>query len=181
MKNHNLINGHGVSGDSGNLLPDGISFWPRPLTVNPTNFKHKSLSNWSANIAIGCQHACQFCYVPSVSTVKQAPLLRQFGVQNPDADWGDYLLLRHWDEKAFLASLRKAERTPLERLNPDGNRAVLLCSTTDPYQTLRHEDPTVAKALNRHLQTMVRRSLELIRDHSTLNVRILTRSPLAKR
>lgn len=28
---------------------------------------------------------------------------------------------------------------------------------------------------------MVRRSLELIRDHSTLNVRILTRSPLARR
>jgi DNA repair photolyase len=31
-----------------------------------------------------------------------------------------------------------------------------------------------------HSRLLVRRSLELIRDHSTLNVRILTRSPLAR-
>lgn len=32
----------------------------------------------------------------------------------------------------------------------------------------------------RHSRHLVRRSLELIRDHSTINVRILTRSPLAR-
>ena len=31
-----------------------------------------------------------------------------------------------------------------------------------------------------HARFLVRRSLELIRDHSTLNVRVLTRSPLAR-
>jgi DNA repair photolyase len=36
------------------------------------------------------------------------------------------------------------------------------------------------KALGQHARYLVRRSLELIRDHSTLNVRILTRSPLAR-
>ena len=34
--------------------------------------------------------------------------------------------------------------------------------------------------LSQHARRLVRRSLELIRDHSTLNVRILTRSPLAR-
>ena len=34
--------------------------------------------------------------------------------------------------------------------------------------------------LLQHARQLVRRSLELIRDHSTLNVRILTRSPLAR-
>jgi DNA repair photolyase len=34
--------------------------------------------------------------------------------------------------------------------------------------------------LGKHARRLVRRSLELIRDHSTLNVRILTRSPLAR-
>jgi DNA repair photolyase len=34
--------------------------------------------------------------------------------------------------------------------------------------------------LAQHARRLVRRSLELIRDHSTLNVRILTRSPLAR-
>lgn len=34
--------------------------------------------------------------------------------------------------------------------------------------------------LSQHARMLVRRSLELIRDHSTLNVRILTRSPLAR-
>ena len=34
--------------------------------------------------------------------------------------------------------------------------------------------------LSQHRRRLVRRSLELIRDHSSLNVRILTRSPLAR-
>jgi len=57
---------------------------------------------------------------------------------------------------------------------------VMLCTTTDPYQTIRHADPVKQKELNERHRHIVRRSLELIRDHSTLNVRILTRSPLAK-
>jgi DNA repair photolyase len=44
----------------------------------------------------------------------------------------------------------------------------------------RHPDPVCQRELARHARFLVRRSLELIRDHSTLNVRILTRSPLAR-
>ncbi len=158
-------------------IPFGI--WPHPAIVSPNNFVYKSLSNWSFNIAVGCSHGCTFCYVPEVSTIKLAKHLAAYGVADPDEEWGRYVLLRSWDEPKFLASLRAAELTPRERLNPDGNRAVIYCSTTDPYQVFRHPDQEQRKHLTDSARYLVRRSLELIRDHSTLNVRILTRSPLA--
>ena len=154
--------------------------WSSPAVIAPNNFVYKSLSNWAFNVAVGCSHACRFCYVPSAATIKQGPKLAEYGVKDPDAEWGDYVLLRPWDEDKFLASLRAAENTPRSQLKPDGNRAVMYCSTTDPYQVIHHPDPERQKMLGQHARRLVRRSLELVRDHSTLNVRILTRSPLAR-
>lgn len=160
------------------LVP--VDFWHSPAVIAENNFIYKSLSNWAFNVAVGCSHACRFCYVPSAATIKQGPKLAEYGVKDPDAEWGDYLLLRPWDEQRFLASLRSAENTPRKQLKPDGNRAVIYCSTTDPYQVIRHPDPARQRELAVHARFLVRRSLELIRDESTLNVRILTRSPLAR-
>ena len=157
-----------------------VGMWSSPAVIAPNNFVYKSLSNWAFNVAVGCSHACRFCYVPSAATIKQGPKLAEYGVQDPDAEWGDYVLLRPWDEDKFLASLRAAENTPRSQLKPDGNRAVMYCSTTDPYQVIHHPDPERQRTLAQHARRLVRRSLELIRDHSTLNVRILTRSPLAR-
>lgn len=159
---------------------DRVGMWSAPAVIQPNNFVHKSLSSWSFNIAIGCSHACRFCYVPSASTIKQGPKLRHHGVKDADAEWGDYVLLRPWDEEKFLASLRAAENTPLNALKKDGNRAVMYCTTTDAYQVIRHPDPQRQKELSDKARHLVRRSLELIRDHSTLNVRIMTRSPMAR-
>jgi DNA repair photolyase len=155
-------------------------YWTSPAVISPNNFVYKSLSNWAFNIAVGCSHACRFCYVPSAATIKQGPRLAEYGVTDADSEWGDYVFLRKWDEDAFLASLRSAERTPKSQLKPDGNRAVIYCSTTDAYQIIRHPDSDRQKDLNKARNELVRRSLELIRDQSTLNVRILTRSPLAR-
>jgi len=157
-----------------------VDFWHAPAVIAENNFIYKSLSNWAFNTAVGCSHACRFCYVPSAATIKQGARLAEHGVKDPDAEWGDYLLLRPWDEQKFLASLRSAENTPRKQLKPDGNRAVIFCSTTDPYQVIRHPDPARQRELAEHARFLVRRSLELIRDESTLNVRILTRSPLAR-
>jgi DNA repair photolyase len=154
--------------------------WSSPAVIAPNNFVYKSLSNWAFNVAVGCSHACRFCYVPSAATIKLGPKLADYGVKDPDAEWGDYVLLRQWDEDKFLASLRAAENTPRSQLKPDGNRAVMYCSTTDPYQVIRHPNPDRQRVLGQHARRLVRRSLELIRDRSTLNVRILTRSPLAR-
>ena len=157
-----------------------VGMWSSPAVIAPNNFVYKSLSNWAFNVAVGCSHACRFCYVPSAATIKQGPKLAEYGVKDPDAEWGDYVLLRPFDEDKFLASLRAAENTPRRLLKRDGNRAVMYCSTTDPYQVIRHPDPERQKMLAAHSRFVVHRSLELIRDHSTLNVRILTRSPLAR-
>ena len=100
-----------------------VGFWHAPAVIAENNFIYKSLSNWAFNVAVGCSHACRFCYVPSVATIKQAAKLAEYGVNDPDAEWGDYVLLRPWDEEKFLASLRSAENTLRSQLKPDGNRA----------------------------------------------------------
>lgn len=153
--------------------------WNHPVLVAKANFVLKSLCDWSVNTTVGCGHGCRFCYVPSTATNKQEPALNALGVKNPDAEWGRYVFVRTWDEEQFLASLRAAENTLEHKLKPEGNRAVMFCSTTDPYQVIKNVDSAKQKELNERHRKMVRRSLELIRDNSTLNVRILTRSPLA--
>ncbi len=106
--------------------------------------------------------------------------LAKLGVENPDEEWGRYAFLRPWDERKFLSSLAKAQAAPKNQLKADGNRAIMLCSTTDAYQLFRDPDPKIQKHLNDTARWTVRRSLELIRDQSDLRVRILTRSPLAR-
>lgn len=155
--------------------------WKNPVVIARNNFKFKSLSSWSCNHTVGCSHGCTFCYVVSTSALKLKPVLEQFGVKDPDSEWGRYVLVRPFDEKAFLKSLEAAERLPASKLNPDGNRAVMFCTTTDPYQVIRNQNPEKQKILNATAGYSIRRALELIRDYSTLYVRILTRSPLAQK
>jgi DNA repair photolyase len=162
-------------------MKETVDLWNKPVRVLRNNFVFKSLSSWACNFAIGCGHACRFCYVPEASTIKLGPNLREFGVTDPDAQWGDYVLVRPMDPDVFSASLRKAMRIPPELLNADGNRAVMFCSTTDAYQTIRHPDAARRAYLQGRLDGAVRVALEKIRDETDLNVRILTRSPLAQR
>ncbi len=157
-----------------------VDYWQFPAVIAPNNFQYKSLSNWACNTAIGCSNGCLDCYVPSVATNKLGPQLVKYGINNADSEWGNYVLLRPWNEKMFMASLRAAEATPLQRLKADGHRAVIFCSTTDPYQVIYHPVPARQQELSRHARFLVRRALELIRDYSTLNVRILCRSTLVQ-
>ena len=156
-----------------------FDLWPNPAVISRNGFRHKALSDWSFNIAMGCAHGCEFCYVPDVSANWHKAELQKFGVHDPDGQWGDYSLLRQWDEAEFIKSLERAENTPPEQLSEDGNRAIIYCSTTDPYQVLGGPTPQKAKILNDARHDIVRRSLELILERSTLNVRILTRGTLA--
>jgi len=155
-------------------------FWKRPPTIQRNNFIYKSLSCWSYNIAVGCAHSCRFCYTPEVSTIKMTPQLAPLGVTDPDAQWGEYLFVRTWKQTAFATSLKFAEATPLTALNKDGNRAVMFCTTTDPYQVVHHADNAKRRDLQIALADNVRNALRQILEDSTLNVRILTRSPLAR-
>jgi DNA repair photolyase len=159
---------------------DMIDVWDRPATIERNNFVFKSLSCWSYNVAVGCEHACRFCYVPSVSTNKLGPKLAEYGVTDPDEQWGEYLMVRQWNDDVCRASLRKAMAIPADKLPADGNRAVMLCTTTDPYQVVRHPDTKRREELANQLNDCVRGGLVHILAHSDLNVRILTRSPLAR-
>src|ERR1022692_2957998 len=67
-----------------------VGMWSSPAVIAPNNFIYKSLSNWAFNVAVGCSHACLFCYVPSAATIKQGLKLAEYGVKDPDAEWGDY-------------------------------------------------------------------------------------------
>jgi DNA repair photolyase len=154
--------------------------WKQPAVIAPNNFVYKSLSNWALNVAVGCGHACRFCYVPSASTIKLGASLEPYGVTDPDAEWGDYVLVRPWHDGKFMRSLREAENTPRHTLKPDGNRSVMLCSTTDPYQVILLKDPKRRRELQEQLKNVVHNSLYHLLNHSTLNVRILTRGPLAR-
>lgn len=171
-----------------NVQQSGSSIQPRnltvrmhdqPLTVERNNFVNKALSSWAMNPCLGCLHGCRFCYVSDTSANKQAPLLKSFGVEDPIGEWGGYLLPRPFSKAKFLRSLSKAEVTPLADLNADGNRAIMVSSTTDPYQVISGSEKD--RAFNDHMKFMIREALMLTREHSTLNVRILTRSPLARR
>jgi DNA repair photolyase len=165
--------------------------WHRPATIERNHFKFKSLSCWAYNVAVGCGHACRFCYVPAVTGKgATAAAMKKLGVQDPDAEWGEYVFPRKWDKGAFMASLRAAEQTPAHELNADGNRAVMLCTTTDPYQTIGHGAGEAAQqhrpTLQAQLDSLVREALVLMcwgpmNGSHPLNVRILTRSPLARR
>ena len=155
-------------------------FWKRPLSLARNNFKDKSLSCWSANIAVGCAHGCGFCYVPEVSTRRMKPALAPRGVQDPDSEWGSYVFLRSFDREKWRREIAKAEATPASELNPDGNRAVMFSTTTDPYQVITNPDGAKQRELNRALLAMMEQALTDILERSSLNVRILTRSPLAR-
>lgn len=156
-----------------------FGFWEKRVVVQRNNFVNKSLSSWSCNTAVGCLHGCRFCYVPETSTTKQEDKLAEYGVGDPDADWGQYALLRPWDSKEFLNSVNRAQMTPMSQLNADGNRAVMFSTTTDPYQFFTSKQSPDYARFNRQAEFVMRNALVTIRDESDLNVRILTRSGVA--
>lgn len=166
---------------------------PNPAVIAPNNFKFKSLSDWSYNIAMGCRHGCTFCYVPNTSAIKQETNLEKIpglvpqqwiderlsGQHWADYHWGAFAYVKDWNENAFRASLRKAQKAKDEgNLTPDGNSAIMFCTTTDPYQALVGPKAGILKEL---LKNVVRNALKIILEESDLNVRIQTRSPAVQR
>ena len=136
-----------------------VDFWHLPATISKNNFKNKSLSNCAFNISVGCWHGCRFFYVPSAATNKQAPELLKYDVEDPDRQWGDCILLKPWNQAEFFRTLRWAEWTPPTKLKADGNRTVISCSSTDPYQTLKARTPEKTKQVNRETLATVERAL----------------------
>ncbi len=154
-----------------------VGIWDKPVEVAVNRFKYKSLSAFALNVAVGCSFGCRFCYVPSASTLFLGWRLLRYGILDADNEWGTYCLIRRWDEDHYRASLRRMLAIPAAELAPDGHRAIMLCTNTDPYQPVFHSDPAVRAKLHEYLCTVVRRSLEILLEpeFAAFNVRLQTR------
>ncbi|MEM0384537.1 MAG: radical SAM protein [Candidatus Caldarchaeum sp.] len=108
------------------LVPPGVvagRFRVRPPLVKPSKLtldrSGKNLSQgWAVNFAVGCTHACKFCYVDSI--------WKSYGGRFGDivkTVWGNYLLLPENLEQAVRL-------TPWRRWS---GVEVLMSSTHDPY------------------------------------------------
>jgi len=92
---------------------------PSKLTSKKRGGVGKELSEgWCLNFAVGCTHACPFCYVDAIH--------KRFGQRYgdiPQMKWGDYFLVP--------SNLGEAiERTPWTRW---AGKEVMMSSTHDPY------------------------------------------------
>ena len=126
---------------------------PSKLTSKKNGGVGKNLSEgWNLNFAIGCSHACPFCYVDAIHKRWGASRFGDLVLQK----WGDYLLVpenleeaidatrwERWRGKEammssthdpYLPKLAGAARAILERALPAGVR---LCLQTRSYLVLR--------------------------------------------
>ena len=127
-----------------------------------SSLNKKGLCDYVVNVASGCLHGCTFCYVPSTPTIRtRQPHFHENGIQNPQMDWGQYLLIR---DQLPIQLDEQVRRKRTWKVTESGKGVVLLCSGTDPYQNLR-------------VSKIARQSIQALTNHGK-RVRILTRSPL---
>lgn len=151
------------------------------IEVRPTGLKHKALADGVVNFMLGCPFGCPHCFVPDVAAGKQIHLLKRYGVTDAHSQWGQYALLRQFDEGHFVQSAQKLEQFARQHPVLGGNHAVLYSITSDAWAPIPHEDKARQRELNAYRQHAVARSIELVRDHTDLKIRALTRSSLIQR
>ena len=132
--------------------------------VNPLQesaLNKKGLCDYVVNVASGCTHGCTFCYVPSTPVIRaRQKHFHDKGIDNPQMDWGDYLLIRNEIPSKLKGILNRKRKW---RETEAGKGVVLLCSDTDPYQNKQTSEITCAT-----VKTLIQYQKK---------VRILTRSP----
>lgn len=69
---------------------------PTEAVLSESGLNSKHLCDYVINVATGCRHGCKFCYVPSTPAVRTRPdmLEEEAGVENPQKEWGNYVLYR---------------------------------------------------------------------------------------
>lgn len=155
----------GDNSDEQNLT---VNVDPTKSVISESHLHTKSLCDHVINVATGCRHGCEFCYVPTTPAIENRDdmLAEQADVDNPQRDWGNYLLYRD-DLPERLGNVLE-DRDPSDRKQTDrGRGVVMLSSGTDCYQDRRTAQITRGAVA------------ELIRHD--IPVRILTRSPAVVR
>lgn len=141
---------------------------PTKAVMSESHLHTKSLCDHVINVATGCRHGCEFCYVPTTPAVEHRDemLNSQADVDDPQRDWGSYLLYR--DDLPERLHRALEDRDPSERKQTDrGRGVVMLSSGTDCYQ-------------DRRAAQITRGCIHELVAHE-IPVRVLTRSPAVVR
>lgn len=136
---------------------------PTQAVLSESGLNSKYLCDYVVNVATGCRHGCKFCYVPSTPAVRTRPdmLNEQAGVENPQHEWGQYVLYRdnlpeNLDER--LERKRTWKRTK------EGCGVVGISFSTDCYM-----DGRAGK--------ITREVVDVLSNHNRYS-RVLTRNPI---
>jgi DNA repair photolyase len=160
---------------------EGADILNTRMEVRRTGLHYKALADHVVNTMLGCPHGCPFCFVSDIAAGKQQATLDLYGGLDAHMDWGTYSLLRRLDEDHFVRTARRcaAERAVFPVFS--GHNAALYSITSDAWAPIVHDDKARQRELNEYQSAVVRRSIELLRDETDMNVRILTRSVLVRR
>lgn len=150
-----------------------------PITLGETTPQYAALSDFHLNPAVGCIYGCRHCFIPALYSKSQANVFATVGVVDGEAEHGDYFIIRPKEEHALLKSLERAEERAWDQFSRPG--VVLLSSTTDPYQKLPQRLADTFPRTQEVFDDIIERLLILLLYKTGLRMRILTRSPYARR
>jgi DNA repair photolyase len=137
---------------------------PTKTVLSESKLHQKSLCDYVVNVATGCRHGCKFCYVPSTPAIESRDEMLQetADVEDPQRDWGNYLLYRDDLPERTREGLQETDFDDWKTTDR-GRGVVMLSSGTDCYQ-------------DRRTAQITRGVVHELTDHD-VPVRILTRSP----
>lgn len=141
---------------------------PTKAVISESTLHEKGLCDHVINVATGCRHGCNFCYVPTTPAIesREGMLNEQAGVTDAQSEWGHYLLYR--DDLPERLHRVLEDRRPEDRKQTErGRGVVMLSSGTDCYQ-----DRRAAQITRGCVQELVANDIP---------VRILTRNPAVVR
>lgn len=137
---------------------------PSQTALSESALHKKGLCDYVVNVADGCTHGCEFCYVPSMPQIWGDPgeKFADAGIEAPSDAWGEYALYR---DDVVENAARDCQRLLPDRwrTTPRGQGVVGISFATDCYM-----DPR-AGALTRGV-------VETLIGHGR-SVRVLTRNP----
>lgn len=150
------------SGDQKGQLRTNVD--PTKTVLSESKLYKKSLCDYVINVATGCRHGCKFCYVPSTPAVdsRDEMLAEKADVEDPQRDWGNYLLYRDDLPERLHQGLEESNFSDWKKTDR-GRGTVMLSSGTDCYQ-------------DRRAAQITRGCIHELIEHD-IPVRVLSRSP----
>lgn len=137
---------------------------PSETALSESDLHEKALCDYNVNVADGCPHGCQFCYVKSMPMIWGDPggKFQDAGIDNPADEWGEYALVRTELPGHLWRDCRRRRHD--WRTTKRGQGVVGISFGTDCYAL-----PQIA--------TVTRRAVEVLACWDR-PVRLLTRNPL---